>query len=66
MKHPFLDRLLIVVAALLFLCAAVALGALGIRTDTAQALNGALEWLQGGVWQRIAACAIALVVVAFA
>ena len=35
MKHPFLDRLLIVVAALLFLCAAVALGALGIRTDTA-------------------------------
>ena len=66
MKHPFLDRLLIVVAALLFLCAAVTLGALGIRTDTAQALNGALEWLQGGVWQRIAACAIALVVVAFA
>lgn len=65
MKHPFLDRLLIVVAALVFLGAAVTLGAVGIRTGTAQTLGYALEWLQSGVWRRILACALAVAFAAF-
>lgn len=66
MKHPVLDRLLIVICVIGLLCAAAGLGMIGANAVSPAFFASAVTRLQSTTWTRLFTFALTVVVAAFA